>query len=65
MELAIKIRESSAERLREEAKQLGVSPETLAAAALDDVLNASDPEFRAAAQRVLEANQELYKRLAQ
>ena len=64
MELAIKIRASSGEKLREEAKQLGVSPEVLAAAALDDLLNTSDVEFRAVAQQVLRKNEELYKRLA-
>jgi hypothetical protein len=64
MELAIKIRPASAEKLREEANRLGLSPEVLAAAALDDLLNASDSEFRAVVDRVLAKNKELYKRLA-
>jgi hypothetical protein len=64
MELAIKISSVSAEKLRAEAKELGVSPETLAAAALDDLFSVSDAEFRATAQRVLHKNRELYKRLA-
>jgi hypothetical protein len=64
MELAIKISSASAEKLRAEAHELGVSPETLAAAALDDLFSASDAEFRATAKRVLQKNKELYTRLA-
>jgi hypothetical protein len=64
MELAIKIRSSSGEKLTAEATRLGLSPEALAGATLDDLLNASDADFRSVVERILQKNQELYKRLA-
>ena len=51
-------------KLREEAKRLGLAPEDLARAALADLLSTPDAEFRAAAARILQKNQELYRRLA-
>jgi hypothetical protein len=50
--------------LRREAERLAVSPADLARAASGDLLNTTDPDFRAAAARVLAKNQELYRRLA-
>ena len=52
-----------AERLRDEANRLGLTPEDLARAALADLLGTPDDEFRAAASRILRKNQELYRRL--
>ena len=64
MKLAFELAPPQAEKLREEAKRLGLSPEDLARAALADLLSTPDAEFRAAADRILRKNQELYKRLA-
>lgn len=60
------VRTSTAQpdKLREEAKRLGLTPEDLARAALVDLLGTPDTEFRAAAVRILQRNQELYKPLA-
>jgi hypothetical protein len=64
MKLAFELPLAQAEKLREEAKRLGLSPEDLARAALADLLATPDAEFRAAAERILQKNQELYRRLA-
>ena len=64
MKLALELPPAQAEKLRDEAKRLGLTPEDLARAALADLLGTPDDEFRAAAARILKKNQELYKRLA-
>ena len=55
---------TQADKLREEAERLGLAPEDLARAALADLLGTRDAAFRAAADRILQKNQELYRRLA-
>ena len=64
MKLAIELLPVQADKLRAEAKRLGLSPEDLARAALSDLLSTPDAEFQDVARRVLNKNQELYKRLA-
>jgi hypothetical protein len=64
MKLAFDLPQAQAEKLRDEAKRLGLAPEELARAALANLLGTPDTEFRAAATRVLHKNEELYKRLA-
>ena len=64
MKLAIELTEQQAERLREGAARLGVEPEQLALAAVADLIASVGLDFDAAAQRVLEKNEELYRRLA-
>ena len=64
MKLAFELPRAQADKLREEAKRLGLTPEDLARAAVADLLGTPDAEFRAAAARVLQKNQELYRRLA-
>jgi hypothetical protein len=64
MKLAFELPQAQAEKLRDEAKRLGLTPEELARAALADLLGTPDAEFGAAANRVLQKNQELYRRLA-
>ena len=64
MKLAIELTEQQARRLREVASRLGVKPEQLALAAVTDLIASEGPEFDAAAQRILEKNEELYRRLA-
>jgi hypothetical protein len=64
MKLAIELTTTQAEKLRAEAERLGLSPEELARAALNDLLSAPDREFQDVARRVVAKNQDLYKRLA-
>jgi antitoxin FitA len=64
MKLAFELQAAQADKLRAEAERLGLSPEDLAKAALNDLLSAPDTEFQGAVRRVLAKNQELYKRLA-
>ena len=64
MKLAFELPPAQADRLRKEAARLGVAPDELAKAALSDLLATHDPDFEAAARRVLDKNRELYRRLA-
>jgi hypothetical protein len=64
MRVAIELTEPFAERLREEAARLGVAPEELARAAVNDLLGTQREDFRAAAEYVLRKNEDLYRRLA-
>jgi predicted transcriptional regulator len=64
MRLSVELTESQTRHLEELAGRLQVSPETLAAAALRDLLARREADFDAAATRVLEKNAELYRRLA-
>lgn len=64
MKVTFELPAAQAEKLRQQAERLGVSPEELARAALTDLLAVRDDDFRAAAERVLRKNEELYRRLA-
>jgi hypothetical protein len=64
MKLAIELTKQQAQRLREGASRLGVEPEQLALAAVTDLIASEGPDFDAAAQRILDKNEELYRRLA-
>ena len=64
MKLDIELSPAQADRLRQEAERLKVTPEELARAALSDLLSERDQDFRTAAERVLQKYNELYRRLA-
>lgn len=64
MKLSIDLSPAQAERLRLEAERLGLTPEDLARAAIADLLASTGDDFKAAAERVLKKNEELYRRLA-
>jgi hypothetical protein len=64
MKLTIDLSAAQAERLRHEADRLGLAPEDLARAAIVDLLATTGDDFKAAAERVLRKNEELYRRLA-
>ena len=64
MKLSIDLSPAQADRLRLEAERLGLTPEDLAKAAIADLLATTAEEFKAAADRVLQKNAELYRRLA-
>ena len=64
MKLAVDLTETETERLKEAAARLGVEPAELARAAISDLLNTPDEDFKAAVDHVLRKNEELYRRLA-
>ncbi len=64
MRLAIELPPAQGDRLRAEAERLGLSPQDLARAVLSDLLSTPDSAFHDAARRVLDKNEDLYKRLA-
>lgn len=64
MNVAFELPAAQAERLQQEADRLGITATELARAAVTDLLANRDEDFRAAAERVLTKNQELYKRFA-
>jgi hypothetical protein len=64
MKLSIDLSPAQADRLRLEAERLGLTPEDLARAAIVDLLATTGDDFKAAADRVLKKNEELYRRLA-
>jgi hypothetical protein len=64
MKLTIDLSAAQAERLRLEAERLGLAPEDLARAAITDLLATPGDDFKTAAERVLQKNEELYRRLA-
>ena len=64
MRFPIELPEPQADKLRGEARRLGVRPEELAVAAIVDLLNREAGDFDAAARYVLEKNKELYQRLS-
>jgi hypothetical protein len=51
-------------QLRELATRLGIAPEDLARAGIEDLLNHADEAFQQAVEKVLSKNADLYKRLA-
>ncbi|MCX5932440.1 MAG: DNA-binding protein [Cyanobacteria bacterium] len=64
MAIAIEPSDHQAQALSEVAARLQVPEAELAAAAVRDLLAHQSADFDAAAQRVLDKNQELYRRLA-
>ena len=64
MRIAIELTDASGERLAQRAKQLGVSTQALARAAVEELVAQPDAGFEEAAARVLAKNAELYRRLA-
>ena len=64
MKFDIDLTTAQAERLRQEAERLKITPEELARAAVADLLSERDQDFEVAAERVLEKYSELYRRLA-
>ena len=64
MKLSLDLTESQNEKLDTTAKRLGIRPEELAKAALNDLLDKPQEDFESAAQHILSKNEELYKRLS-
>ena len=64
MKVAFELSDAQAEKLRQLADRLGIPPPELAKAAVAELLATRDEDSRAALERVLQKNAELYKRLA-
>lgn len=64
MRISIDITGADERALTDAAQRLKVPADELAAAAVRDLLTRRDEEFERAAERVLEKNRELYRRLA-
>lgn len=62
--LTIDVPDRIARRVNEAAERLGLSPEELVRASVEEKLKQLDTSFGEAAQRVLQKNAELYRRLA-
>jgi hypothetical protein len=63
-EITITLPDERWAKLKEKAADLGITPEQLVSLSVEELLARSDQQFRQAVDRVLEKNQELYKRLA-
>lgn len=64
MTLTVELTDAQAGLLSRKAEELGVRPEDLLRAVALDVIEGRDEPFLAIAQRVIEKNAELYRRLA-
>ncbi len=64
MTISIQLPDDAARRLTEAALHLNVSVQDLAAALVRDFVNQPAADFDSAAARVLDKNDELYRRLA-
>ena len=60
----VSLPETQAQRLRELAREAGVSPEQLLRVSVEEWLSRPGRDFAEAAAYVLQKNQELYRRLA-
>jgi len=64
MKISVEVPDAQGKQLQEVADRLKVQAEQLVSAALRDLLAHAEADFERAATRVVEKNQELYKRLA-
>ena len=64
MRITVDVPDTQIRRLEETARRLKVSPEALAAAAVQDLVAQGDADFAKIAERVLKKNRDLYRRLA-
>jgi len=62
--LTIQLSDETVDRLQALAEKLGMSPEEVAQASIDDQLKRLDPEYEEAADEVLSKNSDLYQRLS-
>ena len=64
MTISLSLPDDAERRLEEAARRLNVPAADLAAAAVRDLLSQPAADFDAAAQRVIDKNEDLYRRLA-
>lgn len=64
MSISLNLDAEQSARLEERARALGVDPQELAKAAVNDLLSRPAEDFERAAKFVVEKNRELYRRLS-
>lgn len=62
--MTLQLDDVRADALRKKAERVGLEPEQLLRASVDDLIAQPDVDFDQAANRVLSKNHELYRRLA-
>ena len=62
--ITITLSDDQLKQLREKAQLLGISPEELALAGIEELIGKPDDAFEQALEYVLRKNAELYRRLA-
>ncbi|RLB00849.1 MAG: DNA-binding protein [Deltaproteobacteria bacterium] len=62
--ITIEIDDSKATILRKKAAKFGLRPEQFVLATIEDLIVQPEADFKAAMERVLSKNKELYERLA-
>jgi len=62
--MTVQLDDAKAAVLRQKAQRVGLEPEQLLTASVDDLIAQPDTDFDTAASRVLSKNRELYRRLA-
>jgi len=62
--VTLQLDDAKADALRNRAQRVGLEPEQLLRASVDDLIAQPDVDFDQAAGRVLAKNRELYRRLA-
>jgi len=62
--MTLQLDDVRADALRKKAERVGLEPEQLLRASIDDLIAQPDVDFDQAANRVLSKNRELYRRLA-
>jgi hypothetical protein len=62
--MTLQLDDAKADALRQKAQRVGLEPEQLLRASVDDLIAQPDADFDQAATRVLSKNRELYRRLA-
>ena len=62
--IKVQLEDSKAALLQEKAERYGLLLDQFVTASIEDLIAQPEPEFDAAARRVLSKNKELYERLA-
>jgi len=62
--ITVQLDDAKAALLQEKAERYGLPLDQFVTASIEDLIAQPEPEFDAAARRVLSKNKELYKRLA-
>jgi hypothetical protein len=62
--MTLQLDDVKADALRQKARRIGLEPEQLLTASVDDLIGQPDSDFDEATNRILSKNRELYRRLA-
>lgn len=62
--ITLRIADDKAEKLRNKARELGIVLEKFLSASIEELASLPEPDFDKAVNKVMEKNEELYKRLA-